>query len=138
MWKKDSLFYLGVHITLNQKKLYDLNYASLMAGLRGDLKKWTGKYLTWFGRVSAIKMCILPRIIYMLHTVPIKLPGSFFKQIRKAFVAFVWNSKQPRLTYDILRRSKADGGMGLPDILVCRWFESCIGATTPLVKCGSH
>lgn len=39
VWKKDSLFYLGVHITSDQIMLYDLNYASLMAGIRVDLKE---------------------------------------------------------------------------------------------------
>lgn len=40
----------------------------------------------------------------------------FFKLVRKSFVAFVWNDKRPRLAYDILRRSKVEGGMRLPDI----------------------
>lgn len=31
-------------------------------------------------------------------------------------MAFVWNDKRQRLAYDTLRRNKAEGGLGLPDI----------------------
>lgn len=55
IWNKKSLVYLGIHITPDPKLLYDLNYGSLMMRIIGDLQKWKGQFLTWFGRVSAIK-----------------------------------------------------------------------------------
>lgn len=110
------MVYLGVHISADQKLLYELNNGSLLTELIEDLKKWKGQYLTWFGRISAIKMSILPKLIYTLYTVPIKIPETLFRQIRRLFVAFVWNDKRPRLAYDILRRNKAERGLGLPDI----------------------
>lgn len=68
--------------------------------------------------MSALKRSTLPRIIYILHTVPITPPQSFFKCLRKAFVVFVWNDRRPRLAYEILCRSKLEGGVGLPDVVL--------------------
>lgn len=72
IWNKNSLAYLGIHITADPELLYDLNYGSLMKGVMGDLQKWRGRLLTWFGRVSAIKMSVLPKIIYLFHKVFLK------------------------------------------------------------------
>lgn len=80
----DSLLYSGTHITPDLKHLYDLNYGPLLTGILKDLQSWRGHLLTWFGRVNALKMKVLPRIIYILYTVPIALPQSFFKQVQRA------------------------------------------------------
>lgn len=72
--------------------------------------------LTWFGRANKLKLNIIPWIIYVLYTIPIPHSQIFFRQISKAFVSFVWKDKSPRIAYDILRRSKGEGGIGLPDM----------------------
>ena len=88
----------------------------MVASIIQDLKKWRGHTLTWFGRVNALKINIIPRLIYVLHAIPITLPQNFFKQIRSALTTFVWGDKHPRLAYEMLRRSKGEGGVGLPGI----------------------
>ena len=108
--------YLGTYITPDVKRLYDLNYGPLVDSIIQDLKKWRGHTLTWFWRVNALKINIIPRLIYVLHAIPITLPQSFFKQIRSALTTFVWGDKHPRLAYEMLRRPKGEGGVGLPDI----------------------
>lgn len=80
----------GVHFTSDIKLLYELNYGSFLVRIIKDLQRWRSHSLTWFGRVNALKMNIIPRIIYVLYTVPI--PLIFFKWIRKAFISFVWNA----------------------------------------------
>lgn len=105
----------------NVKRLYDLNYGPLVVSILKDLQKWRRHTLTWLGRVNALKMSVIPRLIYVLHTVPITLPQIFFKQIRRAFMTFVCGDKHPRLAYEILRRPKREVGVGLPDIVsYCR------------------
>lgn len=116
IWNMDSLRYLGINLTANLKKLYELNYGALLANIQSDLKSWKGLLMTWFGRVNVIKMNVLPRIIYILYTIPITLPQIFFKQIKRALTKFVWGDKHPRISYEILRRQKEEGGLGLPDV----------------------
>lgn len=81
VWCLDSILYLGIYISSDIKRLYDLNYGPLMVFIIKDLQKWRSHTLTWFGRINALKMSVIPRLIYVLHTVPITLPQTFLKQI---------------------------------------------------------
>ena len=38
-----------------------------------DTEKWKDIPCSWIGRVNIVKMTILPKAIYRLHEVPIKL-----------------------------------------------------------------
>lgn len=100
---------LGVYITPNLRLLYELNYDKVLRGITKNLQGLKGYKITWFWRVNALKMIIVPRLIYTLDTIP----KSFFKKMCRVFLMFVWNDKHPRLAYDIMCRSK---WVGLPDI----------------------
>ena len=86
LWNRESLCYLGVHIAADEKILYERNYETLITEIMKDLNRWKGNTLTWFGRINTLKMNMVPRLLYILYTVPIQLPQIFFKKIRKAFI----------------------------------------------------
>lgn len=65
--------------------LYVANFNTLLLWLLTDLLHWHMLTLTWFGRCSALKMTLLPRILYLMQALPIHLPTSFFKCINALF-----------------------------------------------------
>ena len=62
-------------------------------------------------------MNCVPKLNYLIHSLPLEIPLSYFKWFDRITKIFIWNGKRPRLHINKLQRPMDKGGLGLPKMV---------------------
>ena len=103
------IIYLGINLTKDVKDLYLENYKTLKKEIEEDTNKW--KHI-WIGRINIIKMSILPKVLYRVNAIPIKILMTYFTELEQTFQKIYMKPQRPCITTAILKKkNKVEGNM---------------------------
>lgn len=67
------------------------------------------------GRFNTVTMLILPKLIDMFNTIPLKIPARFFVYMDRVILKSIWKNKGTRAAKTILKKKNKEGGPGIPN-----------------------
>uniref|UniRef100_A0A670I0Q6 Reverse transcriptase domain-containing protein n=1 Tax=Podarcis muralis TaxID=64176 RepID=A0A670I0Q6_PODMU len=108
--------YLGVNLTGKNLNLFKDNYEKCWSEIKKDLETWSRLKLSLLGRIAAVKMNVLPRMLFLFQTLQIVDRVECFGKWQRDITKFVWQGKKPRIKFKILTDAKERGGFALPDL----------------------
>ena len=101
--------YIGIKIGPSLEKLVNLNLKPIMRLIKDDLNRWGTLPVSWLGRISVLKINILPRLLYPLQMLPTSIPNGVVIDLDRMFTQFTWQGKKVRMKASNYREARIRG-----------------------------
>lgn len=117
-WSNNKIPYLGIFITPQFSSIFAANYPTCVSRLQNLLNTWSSYRISFLGRVVAVKMTLLPKLLFIFRSLLINIPKTYIDKLQQEVNRFIWQNKRPRFSKHILYKCQSTGGLGLPNF----WF----------------
>ena len=79
---------LGVHFSYNNEESVQKNFYDKLRGIKSQIRLWSWRGLSLFGKVTIIKSLLLPKVLYISSILP--SPLEFIKALQRIISNFLW------------------------------------------------
>jgi len=110
---RDSVTYLGVHITKDRKARGKLNFSPLIEKTQMVFNRWLQRDLSLKGRVLITKAEGISRLTYAAQS--LHVDNSFCKSVDKMLFNFLWKNKTHYIRKSVVLNSYNKGGLNFID-----------------------
>ena len=108
-WNDIDFTLLGIRFSTDLSKISEINYNPTLQKIKLDIKKWSSRYLSPFGRIAVIKTSILSKCIHLFSSLP--RSDSFQNQLNKILFKFVWDGKPDKIKRATICHDYLEGGL---------------------------
>ena len=95
-------------------ELINLNWENKINECQRMINQWNRRYLTFYGKTSVIKSLLLPKIAYLIQSIP--TPKYVISKLNTMVFQFLWSNKKEKIKRVILIGPKNSGGLDVPDV----------------------
>ena len=83
-------------------------------------------------RLIIVKMFVLLNLIYEVNAIPVKIPASYFTDIEKLLLKFIWRDRRPRIANAKLKEKNKVERLILPNFKT--YYKATVIKTVVLMK----
>ena len=130
-WNQTDFTILGIKFSFNLDKMIKLNFKEKIKQTEHELKQWSKRLLTPFGRITILKTLIISKFNNLFISLP-NPPEEIINKLNKMFFNFIWQSKVDRIKRDVLMQEYDKGGLKMIHLdkyilaLKCTWIRRLI------------
>ena len=106
---------LGIVFSVNLENIVELNYETKLLDIKKSIKLWSIRKLTALGRITVLKTIIIPKLTYLLISLP-NPSNKLLKSINDTSFKFIWQNKLDKLKRDLITQEYQDGGIKMINI----------------------
>ena len=114
-WGADTFEMLGIKFSSDMKQITKINYEQKIIEMKNLIKIWSIRKLTVLGRIVVFKSLIIPKITYLLISLP-NPSEQTIQQIKELAFKFIWQNKPDRIKREILTQTYPNGGIKMLNI----------------------
>ena len=87
--------------------MYSDNYKTVRREIEDDTNRWKETLSSWTERINIVKINVLLRPIYIFNAISIKIPITFFTELKQIILKFVYKQKRSPVVKIIMRKNRA-------------------------------